>query len=118
VADPTVQPRDVRFRQNARLNNHRSFDFIDTKNEPTSAGVPAFLLIHGCTVVGELENDFAHVGVPHPDHKSDWIYRTRNLMSMIHATESDLPPIEQTEIDMILSIKEDVEKWRRDNGAD
>jgi hypothetical protein len=119
VTDPKVQPRDVRFRQNARLNNQRSFDFFDGRNESGFGGLPAFILVHGKTSLEELEYDFAHVGVPHPDHQSDWIYRTTNIMDDVHTVESDLPPTEQTEIDDdILTFKEELEKWRRDNGED
>lgn len=119
VTDPSVQPRDVRFRENARLNNQRSFDFFDGKNEPSSAGAPYFLLVHGKTESREIEYEFAHVGVPHPDHKSDWIYQTGNMMDGVRVSDDDLPPTEHTEIDDdLMSIKEDVEKWRRDNGTD
>ena len=121
VGDPAIQPRDVKFRQNARFNNQRSFDFQGLNDTRSSAGLPAFLLVHGKVVRGELENEFAHVGVPHPDHKRDWIYRTKNLMDMVQVVESDLPPVEETEIDAELSIKEikeEIEKWRRDNGSD
>lgn len=118
VSDPTIQPRDVKFRQNARLNNQRSFNFPEFNDARSSAGLPAFLLIHGKTVRGELENEFAHVGVPHPDHKRDWIYRTTNLMGMVQVVESELPPVEETDMDAVLSVKEEIEKWRRDNGTD
>jgi hypothetical protein len=118
VSDATIQPRDVKFRENARLNNQRSFSFHQSLNERSSAGVPSFLLIHGKVALGELEHDFAHVGVPHPEHKSDWIYRTKNLMDGIQVLDESLPPTEETDFDEdLLSIKEDVEKWRRDNGA-
>ena len=86
VADASVQPRDVKFRQNARLNNQPSFllrDFDDTRSV---AGLPSFLMIHGRVVRGDLENEFAHIGVPHPIHGRDYIYKTPNLMEMVHDT--------------------------------
>ena len=121
VNDPTIQPRDVKFRQNARLNNQRSFNFQGLNDARSSWGVPAFLLVHGKAVWRELGKEFAHVGVPHPDHKRDWIYRTRNLMDMVQIVESDLPPVEETGMDAAMSIKEikeEIERWRRDNGGD
>ena len=65
-----------------------------------------------------MESDFAHVGVPHPDHHRDWIYRTKNIMEMVQTVESDLPPVEETDAEAVLSIKEEIEKWLRDNGND
>ena len=118
VADPTVQPRDVKFRQNARLNNQRSFDFPEFNDVRSSAGIPAFLLVHGRVERGDLESEFAHIGVPHPDHHRDWIYRTRNMMEMVQVVETDLPPVEETGGEAVLTIKEEIEKWRRDNGDD
>lgn len=116
VADPTVQPRNVKFRENARLNNQRSFDFPEFNDTRSSAGLPAFLLVHGRAERGDMESDFAHVGVPHPDHSRDWIYRTPNIMDMLQVVESDLPPVEETDTDAIITLKEEIEKWQRDNG--
>lgn len=118
VSDATIQPRDVQFRQNLRLNNQRSFNFPEFSNERSSSGMPAFLLVHGRTERGDMESEFAHVGVPHPDHKRDWIYRTKNIMDMVQAVESELPPVEETDVEAILTIKEEIEKWQRDNGND
>ena len=118
VADPTVQPRDVRFRQNARLSNQRSFNFPEFNDTQTSAGTPAFLLVHGRAERGEVESEFAHIGVPHPDHQRDWIYRTINIMHMLQPIESDLAPVEETDTQAVLLVKGEIEKWRRDNGDD
>ena len=118
VADPTVQPRDVKFRQNARLSNQRSFNFPEFNDTRSSGGMPAFLLVHGRAERRDLEVEFAHIGVPHPEHQRDWIYRTKNIMDMVQVIESDLPPVEDTDAEAILTIKEEIEKWRRDNGDD
>lgn len=118
VADPTVQPRDVRFRQNARLNNQPSFDLREFDDTRMVAGLPAFLLIHGRIARDEIAEEFAHIGVPHPVHSKDYIYRTPNLMTMPHEIRPDVPPIEDTDTDAIISLKEEIEKWRRDNGYD
>jgi len=80
--------------------------------------MPAFVLVHGRAELDELASEFAHVGVPHPDHQRDWIYRTKNLMDMVQVVESELPPVEETDVEAIMTIKEEIEKWRRDNGND
>ncbi len=116
VADPTVQPRDVWFRHNARLHNQPSFDLEDFADTRSIAGLPSFLLIHGRVSQEELEEDFAHIGVPHHVHKCNYIYKTPNLMGMIQEITPDVPPVENTDNDAVISLKEDIEKWRRDNG--
>jgi len=116
VVDPLVQPRDVRFRQNARLNNQPSFDLEEFKDTRAVAGLPSFLLIHGRMTRGDIEEDFAHIGAPHPVHSRDYIYKTPNLMNMVHEVRSDVPPVEDTDSAAVISMKEGIEKWRRDNG--
>lgn len=118
VSDPSVQPRDVRFRENGRINNQRSFNLPEFNDARLSAGMPSFLLVHGRAVRGDMESDFAHIGVPHPEHKRDWIYRTSNIMDMVQIMDDELPPVEETDEGAILTIKEEIEKWRRDNGQD
>ena len=118
MADPSVQPRDVRFRQNARLNNQPSFDLKDFADTRTIVGLPSFLMIHGHISRGELDMEFAHIGVPHPIHSRDYIYKTSNLMNMVHEVRSDVPPVEDTDTDAVISLKEEIEKYRRDNGVE
>jgi hypothetical protein len=116
VADPAAQPRDVKFRQNARLNNQASLRLPEFEDRRSVAGLPSFLLIHGKVVRGDLEHEFAHIGAPDPIHSRDYIYKTPNLMDLIHDATSDLPPVEDTDTDALISLKEGIEKWRRDNG--
>lgn len=112
VADPTIQPRDVIFRQNARINNSEPYfllpEFDDTR---MVAGLPSFLLLHGYQELG-----FAHIGVPHPVHRRDYIYRTPNLLNLPHEVTSDLPPVEDTDTEEVMTLKAEIDKWRRDNG--
>ena len=112
VADPAVQPRDVVFRQNARLNNREPYfmlpEFDDTR---LVAGLPSFLLVHG-----HQELAFAHIGVPHPIHQRDYLYRTPNLLNLPHEVPSDLPPVEETDTEEVMTLKAEIDKWRRDNG--
>lgn len=116
VSDPTIQPRDVRFRQNARLNNEPYLDLKEFEDVRQVAGLPSFLLIHGRVERGELAEDFAHIGIPHPTHSKDYIYKTPNLMNLPHPVTTELPPVEDTESDAVMTLKEEIEKWRRDNG--
>jgi hypothetical protein len=118
VADPSVQPRDVRFRQNARLNNQPYLGLREFDDARRVAGLPSFLLIHGQITREELVGDFAHIGIPHPIHSQDYIYKTPNLMDLPHPVESELPLVEDTESDAVMTLKEEIEKWRRDNGFD
>jgi hypothetical protein len=118
VADPSVQPRDVRFRQNARLNNQPYLGLREFDDARRVAGLPSFLMIHGQITREELVEDFAHIGIPHPIHSQDYIYKTPNLMALPHPVESEVPPVENTESDAVMTLKEEIERWRRDNGFD
>jgi hypothetical protein len=111
VADPRKQPRNVVFRANARLNNEPVFDFDELRDEFEVRGEPHFLMLHG-----HQELNFAHLAVPHPLRKRNFIHRSPNLLMMPHEVPSDLPPVEDTDVETTISLKEEIEKWRRDNG--
>ncbi|MFL1463452.1 hypothetical protein ACI6QG_14700 [Roseococcus sp. DSY-14] len=113
VANPRVQPRNVQFRQNARLHNQPYFNLQEFEDARRVAGLPTFLLVHGYQNL-----EFAHFGVPHPLHKRDYIYRTPNLMLLPHEVPEEVPPVEQTDTEAVMTLKADIEKWRRDNGYD
>lgn len=105
VSEPNKQPRNVRFRENSRLSNQRLlFDSPEDRSEVE--GRPGFLLVHG-----HQDLSFAHFGVPHRDHQSGYIYLTNNLLRLPHETESYIPPIEQTDIEQVISFREEIEKW-------
>lgn len=111
------QPRDVVFRENARLGNSQ-MDFWklpeeDGDNEDAH-GPLSLLLVHG-----HKELEFAHIGVPHKHHEHGYIYQTPNLLRLLHEVPSpDVPPPEQEiDVDELLTLKADIEKWQRDNGA-
>jgi hypothetical protein len=116
VAIPTVQPRDVKFRSNNRLNNQPSLNLKEFDDTRIVAGLPSFLLIHGRIERADITEDFAHIGVPHPVHSQDYIYRTLNIMSMPYEIQPGIAPVENTDTDAVLSLKEEIDKWRRDNG--
>ena len=111
VADRKAQPRDVVFRQNARLNNEPYLALEEFDDTRAIAGLPSFLFVHGYQ-----ELAFAHLGVPHSNHRRAYIYQTSNLMDLPHEITSDVPPVEETDTEAVMSLKEEIEKWRRDNG--
>jgi hypothetical protein len=115
VPDANRQPRTVKFRENGRLNNSMLFPFEELEEEIRVRGLPHFLLIHGYQ-----ELNFVHLAVPHPTSRTKFSYRTPNLLDLPHAVSSDLPPVEDTEVDLdaVIGIREEIEKWMRDNGTD
>ncbi|KEP69644.1 hypothetical protein DL1_03145 [Thioclava dalianensis] len=112
TADPTIQPRNVVFRENARLNNQGSFDLPEFK-APEISGLPHILLIHG-----HKSLNFAHFGIPASDSKTKFNWRSTNLLDIPHLVEDDRPAPEHTDdiLDEMNLLKEQIEKWRRDNG--
>ncbi|WP_417790724.1 hypothetical protein [Terasakiella pusilla] len=111
VDKPTKQPRNVCFRENKRVNSQWLLPFRELEDEDQIDGLPHVLLLHG-----HQELSFAHLGIPHPRHSLGYIYRTDNLMKLPHEVPSDLPPVEETDIEATMTLKEDIERWRRDHG--
>jgi len=113
VAVAAKQPRNVVFRDNARLNNQRMFDFEEFRDELWVTGVPHFLLVHG-----HQSLDFAHFGVPSSTSKTRYSWLSPNLMNLPHEVVSNQPKAEDTDfnLDDLNLLKEDIDKWRRDNG--
>jgi hypothetical protein len=109
VSDPTQQPRNVVFRENRRLNNQQFFPLPEFDDERQVDGLPAFLLVHG-----HQELTFAHLGVPNSIHKLGYIHRSPNLLMMPHIVSSDVHPVEQTDVDAVMTLKEEIDKWRTD----
>ncbi|WP_162899908.1 hypothetical protein [Halomonas sp. JS92-SW72] len=103
-------PRKVGFRENAALSN-QPYLFPTMEEERMQIfGLPSFILIHGHQGL-----KFAHIGMSKPGQKS-WMYRTGNLLELPKEVgDSDVPPVEHTE-ESVLMLKEDIMKWRRDNG--
>lgn len=110
VQDPDKQPRNVGFRENKRLSNQPFFDIDEFAEENTVHGLPHFLLVHG-----HQELNFAHLAVPHSLHGMGYIYKTPNLMQMPHEIPSEVPPIEDTDFEATMTLKEEIEKWRKEN---
>jgi hypothetical protein len=113
VNNPKKQPRSVVFRENARLNNEPFFDLEEFRDEREIRGLPHFLLVHG-----HQELTFAHLGVPHAQHDRNWIFRSGNLMLLPHVVTSEAPVVEDTEFNAAITLKEEIEKWRKDHGEE
>lgn len=109
VADPTKQPRDVLFRANKRLNGQGWLKGMQPEDQKTS-GIPHILLIHG-----HQSPHFAHLGIPRAEQEAGYYYRTPNLMLMPHVVASPEAPTEDTDIDAVMTLKEEIDKWRKDN---
>ena len=109
------QPRNVVFRENARLNNGQgSLELDDTviEDEEPVSGLPHILLLHGYQ-----DLNFAHWAVPSATSRSAFAWKSQNLMNMAHLVPNEVPPTENTDYDLneINLLKERLEKWRRDN---
>ena len=110
IANPKQQPRDVVFRENARLqNNQFLFPWMTGPHEVS--GLPHFLLTHGYQQL-----TFAHIAIPHAEHGRGYLYTTPNLLMMPHEVTGDEPAPEFTDEAAIITLKEEIEKWQRDNG--
>lgn len=109
-ADPKKQPRDVVFRNNKRLNNQGRFKEILGDVEP-AFGLPHILLLHGYQQL-----NFAHLAIPHENKRKGFHARTTNLMLLPHEITSSEPEMEQTDIEAVMTLKDEIDRWRRDNG--
>lgn len=109
VDDPSKPPRHVKFRRNNAFANMPAL-FPEMNDDLKIEGRPGFVLAHG-----HKTPEFAHLGMAHPERR-EWLYRTMNLMKTPHAIEDDLPPVEAEDEEAILSLKQEIEKWLRDNG--
>ncbi|MFG1347737.1 hypothetical protein V5F59_22835 [Xanthobacter autotrophicus DSM 431] len=113
VADPKKQPHDVCFRANKRLNSQGWLVGLPNPEEaPTTGGAPHVLLIHG-----HQSLNFADLGIPREDHQKGYHYRTGNLMLMPHAVVAPEDSVEDTDIEAVMSLKEEIDKWRKDNAS-
>jgi hypothetical protein len=111
VSDPSQQPRDVLFRANKRLNGQGWLRGLPKpEDQKPTGGVPHVLLIHGYQSL-----NFAHLGMPKDEHEKGYHYRTPNLMFMPHVVSTPEPPPEDTDIEAVITLKEQIDKWRKDN---
>jgi hypothetical protein len=112
VEHPTVQPRDVRFRANKRLNNRSWLPGMEPEDDGEEvAGLPHALILHG-----HQDLNFAHLAMPEGIHTQGYVYRSPNLMLMPHAVPATEVPMEDTDLEAVITLKEEIDKWRRDHG--
>ncbi|KXJ59110.1 MAG: hypothetical protein AXW12_18780 [Thalassospira sp. Nap_22] len=113
VSQATRQPRNVCFRENARLKNQFDLDFLEFREEKMRAEEPHFLIIHGYQ-----ELTFAHLGLPSATSKASYEWRSNNLLDVPHEIVAEGPSFEDTDFDFneVDLLKEGIERWRRDNG--
>lgn len=111
VADPIKQPRDVGFRRNKRLSSQITMEFLRETEAEDPSGIPHILLLHGYQKL-----DFAHLAIPEPLHWQGFQHKSPNLMQMAHAVAETELPMEDTDVEAVMTIKEEIDKWRRDNG--
>lgn len=110
VEDPKRQPRKVIFRENARLQTPDLFSVLEDDQPVT--GVPHFILVHGYQNL-----EFAHFGLPSPHSTKKWEWRSDNLMRLPHELPAEGPAAEDTDVDFdeVELLKQDIERWMRDN---
>ena len=110
--DSSRQPRNVHFRENARLFNSPLLPFAELKNERSVTGRPSLLLIHG-----HKELSFLHVAMPHAVRRHVYICKTANLLTLPQEVIQTGPPVEDTTFRNTLTLKAQIEKWLRDNAG-
>lgn len=110
VADPRKQPRDVQFRANKRLSGQGWLEGLAPEVDSVN-GVPHVLLLHG-----HQSLNFAYLGLPKGNHASGYHYRSPNLMLLPHALPEPEVAIEDTDIDAVLTLKDEIDRWRKDHG--
>lgn len=115
IADPEKQPRNVKFRQSARVSNAPFFDLPEFDEPQDVVGEPHILITHGHQAL-----TFSHLCMPDPDHRKGYRFRSENLLNLPHEIQPDGPPTENTEVDFenLELLKEDIARARRDNGGE
>jgi hypothetical protein len=112
VEHPTIQPRDVHFRANKRLNNKSWLPGMEPEDEKEVNGLPHTLILHG-----HQDLNFAHLAMPEGLHNAGYIYRSPNLMLMPHEISATEPPMEDTDVEAVMTLKEEIDRWRKDHGG-
>jgi hypothetical protein len=102
----------VLFRENKRLSGQGWLTGLPRPDDETpTGGEPHILLLHGHQTLS-----FAHLGIPKGEHDKGYHYRTSNLMLMPYMVLGPEPPPEDTDIEAVITLKNEIDKWRRDNG--
>lgn len=109
VASPRYQPRNVGFRENLRLNGQHWLSGFEP-DEATAGGAPHILLLHGHQTL-----DFLHLAVPTEVHDQGFYHRSPNLMLMPHIVGASGAPVEDTDVEAVMTLKEEIDRWLRDH---
>lgn len=75
-----------------------------------TTGRPHILLLHG-----HQSLEFAHLAIPEPLHWLGFQHRSQNLMLMAHAVAEPEVPMEETDVEAVMTLKEEIDRWLRDN---
>ncbi|HLG54443.1 MAG TPA: hypothetical protein VI485_03870 [Vicinamibacterales bacterium] len=110
ISDPTRQPRNVGFRENARVFN--SPFLFKEMDEDRITGRPSFLLVHG-----HQELSFLHIGIPHATRRYGYICTSTNLLNLPHEVVAPGPPAEDTSFNDTMTLKDQIERWLKDHGG-
>lgn len=113
LSEPIDIPRDAYFRTNRVLANNPFLPLNgEFEEERKVAGLPHLIMTHGYQ-----ELYFVHIGVLHPRPKKfGWIYRTPNLLKEIREIEPDPgSPEEAADVEAVVTLKEEIARWLRDN---
>lgn len=111
---PAAVPRHAYFRHNRALNNAPFLDLPEFDDERKIAGLPHLILAHGYQTL-----TFAQIGAPHCDaERLGWIYRTSNLLQMPHVIEAEEPKVEATDVEAVVTLREELTRWARDHAND
>lgn len=111
VADHRRQPRNVCFRANKRASGQMWLTGLSNpEDDQVDTGIPHVLLLHG-----HQEPNFAYLAMPNADHGKGFYYKSGNLMLMPHAISTPEYPVEQTDIEAVMTLKEQIDKRRKDN---
>ena len=110
VVDQRRQPRNVKFRENARLFNGPLL--FQEMEDDRVAGRPALLLCHGYQ-----ELKFIQFGIPSVRSRYGYICRTDNLLDLPQDVTLSGPPVEDTSFRDTITLKEQITKWLTDHGG-
>lgn len=111
---PNVQPRAVRYRERNKEVNGQ-LDWVDMIEEESEIqGLPNILLLHG-----HWGDGFAHLGIPRSDCAYDFSYLSDNLFNLPREVLPEGPepegPDDGYDFEAIELLKDDIDRWRRDN---
>jgi hypothetical protein len=111
IVDDSKQPRNVNFRENARLFNGPLL-FEEMQEAAEISGRPSFLMIY------DRDLSFLRFAMPHATRKYGYICKTRNLMTLPQEVPLPGPLVEDTSFEeTTMTLKDQIAKWLKDHGG-